>query len=293
MDRRLLALAAATLTVACAGHRAPAPARAAAPAQPAAATAAAPAAAPAPARDPATLRYVTGTSRYRVEQATHITQEVMGQVNTADVASRQVISVVATAAADNLAFAVTVDSIDVTGPQGADLSSIAAARGQTFRVVLAPSGLVVSVTAPDSTNLLLRQVAVGLREFFPRIPAAPMAAGQAWTDTVTTTNTGDVSVTMRAVRQNHVIGWEDRDGVRALHLASASAYTVTGSGEAQGQSVEMTGNGQSTRDAFISAAGLFLGSIESDSALISANVTSVGITVPIRQSRRSTVTRLP
>jgi hypothetical protein len=286
MDRRLLALAAASLTVACAGHRPPAPARAAAPA-------AAPVAAPAPARDPASLRYGAGTSRYRVEQATHVTQEVMGQVNTVDLTSRQLISVVATTAAENLAFAVTVDSIDVTGPAGADLSNIAAARGQTFRVVLAPSGLVVSVSAPDTTNLLLRQVAVGLREFFPRIPTAPVSAGQSWSDTVTTTNAGDVSVTMHAVRQNRVIGWEDRDGVRALHLASASAYTVTGSGEAQGQAVEMTGNGQSTRDAFISAAGVFLGSIESDSALINANVTSVGLTVPIRQTRRSTVTRLP
>jgi len=289
MDRRLPALAAALLTVSCAGHRPAAPAPAAAPA----ARTAAPTAAPAPARDPATLRYGAGTSRYRVEQTTHVTQEVMGQVNTADLSSHQLVSIVATAAAENLALAVTVDSIDVTGSAGADLSAIAAARGQTFRIVVAPSGLVLSVSAPDTTNLLLRQVAVGLHEFLPRIPAAPVTAGQSWTDTVTTTNSGDVSVTMHAVRQNRVVGWEDRDGVRALHIASASTYTVTGSGEAQGQTVEMTGNGQSTRDSFISAAGLFLGSIESDSAAISANVTSVGLTVPIHQTRRSTVTRLP
>jgi hypothetical protein len=285
MDRRLLVLTAALLSAGCAGHRPPAPARAPTPA--------APAAAPAPAREPSSLRYVAGTARYRIEQTMHVTQEVMGQVNNADVTSRQLISVVATPAAEDLAFAVTVDSIDVTGPVGADLSSIAAARGQTFRLVLAPSGLVVSVSGPDTTNLLLRQVAVGLREFFPRIPVAPIAAGQSWTDTVTTTNTGDVSVTTRAVRQNRVIGWEDRDGTRALHLTSTSAYSVTGSGEAQGQAVEMTGSGQSLRDAFISAAGVFLGSVESDSALINANVTSVGITVPIRQVRRSTVARLP
>ena len=280
MDRRLLALAATLLTVACAGHRPPAPAPAAA-------------AAPAPARDPASLRYVAGTARYRVEQTSRVTQEVMGQVHAADLSSRQLISVVATPAAENLAVAVTVDSIDVTGPAEADLSGVAAARGQTFRLVLAPSGLVVSVSATDTTNLLLRQVAIGLHEFFPRIPTSPVAAGQSWSDTVTTTNSGDVSVTMHAVRQNRVVGWEDRDGVRALHIASASTYTVSGSGEAQGQAVEMTGNGQSTRDAFISAAGVFLGSIESDSALINANVTSVGLTVPIRQTRRSTVTRLP
>lgn len=291
MDRRQFALAAASLTVACAGHRPPAPA--AAPAARAAAPTAAPAAVPAPTRDPASLRYVAGTSRYRVEQTTHVTQEVMGQVNSADLTSRQLVSVVATPAADNLAFAVTVDSINVTGPAGADLSGVASARGQTFRLVVAPSGLVVSVSSPDTTNVLLRQVAAGLREFLPRIPAASVAAGQSWSDTVTTTNSGDVSVTMHAVRQNRVVGWEDRDGVRALHIASASTYSVTGSGEAQGQAVEMTGNGQSTRDAFISATGLFLGSVENDSALINANVTSVGLTIPIRQTRRSTVTRLP
>jgi hypothetical protein len=288
MDRRLSALAAALLTVACAGHRPAAPAPAASPAGAPAA------AAPAPARDPASLRYGTGTSRYRVEQTTHVTQEVMGQVNTADLASHQVVSVVATAAAENLALAVTVDSIEVSGgPAGADVSGIAAARGQTFRLVVAPSGLVLSVSAPDTTNLLLRQVAVGLHEFLPRIPAAPVSAGQNWTDTVTTTNSGDVSVTMHAVRQNRVVGWEDRDGVRALHIASTSTYSVTGSGEAQGQAIEMTGSGQSTRDSFVSAAGLFLGSVEADSAAINANVTSVGLTVPIHQTRRSTVTRLP
>ncbi len=283
MDRRLTAVAAALLAVGCAGHR---------PATPAAS---APAAAPAPAppSDPSALRYSAGTARYRVEQTTHIVQEVMGQVNAADLTSRHVISAVATESGPNLALAMTVDSIDVTGPAGADLSSINAARGQTFRLVLAPSGLVVSLESPDTTNLILRQFSLGLREFFPRIPAAPVAAGETWTDTVTTTNTGEVSVTMRAVRQHRVIGWEDRDGARALHLTSTSAYTVTGSGEAQGQAVEMSGNGQSLRDAFISARGVFLASVENDSALINANVTSVGLTVPIRQTRHSTVTRLP
>jgi hypothetical protein len=283
MDRRLLALAAAALAAGCAGHRPTTP------------VAAAPAAAPAPAppRDPSSLQYAAGSARYRVEQTSHVAQEVMGQVNTADLTSHQLISTVGSAADGNIALAVTVDSIDVTGPAGADLSAVTAARGQTFRLVLAPSGLVVSVAAPDTTSPILRQVSAGLREFFPRIPAAPITAGQTWTDTITTTNSGDVSVTMVAVRQHRVVGWEDQAGTRALHIASTSTYTVSGSGEAQGQAVEMTGNGQSLRDSFISAAGLFLSSVESDSALINANVTSIGLTVPIHQTRRSTVTRLP
>ncbi len=283
MDRRLTALAAALLAAGCAGHRPAAPASAA----PAAA------AAPAPPADPTSLRYVAGAARYRVEQTTHVVQEMMGQTNAVDLTSRHVVSAVASDSGPNLALAMTVDSIEITGPQGADLSGIQAARGQTFRLVLAPSGLVVSLQSPDTTNLVLRQFGLGLREFFPRIPAAPVTAGESWTDTVTTTTNGEVSVTLRSVRQNRVVGWEVRDGARALHIASTATYTVSGSGETQGQAVEMSGNGQTTRDAFISAAGAFLGSVESDSALINANVTSVGLTVPIRQTRRSTVTRLP
>jgi hypothetical protein len=280
MDRRLLALTAVVLTIGCAGQR---------PATPAAT----PAPTPAPPRDPSSLRYATGSARYRVEQESHIVQDVMGQVNSADLSSHQLLSTVASDSGGNLALAVTVDSLDVAAPPQADLSALSAARGQTFRLLLQPSGLVLSVSTPDTSNAVLRQFTSGLRDFFPRIPNAPIAAGQTWTDTVTTTNTGDVSVTTVAVRQHRVVGWEDRDGVRALHLASTSTYSVSGSGETQGQPVEMSGSGQSLRDSFVSAAGVFLASIESDSALINANVTSVGITVPIRQTRRSTVTRVP
>jgi hypothetical protein len=216
---------------------------------------------------------------------------MMGQSMVVDISSRQLISAVVTEAAGNLAVAVTVDSLEVTGPPGAD-ASLAAMRGQTFRLVMAPSGLVVSVTAQDSSNVLLRQASNGLRDFFPRLPGV-LAAGQTWTDTVLTTNAGEVSVTMRAVRQHNVVDWEDRDGVRALHITSTSAYSVSGSGETQGQAVEVSGNGRSTRDAFVSAAGVYLGSVESDSASITATVTAMGMTVPIQQSRRTTVSRLP
>ena len=283
MDRRPLALAAALLSTACAGHRPATPAQGAPPAAAAVAALIG--------RDPSSLRYVVGSARYRIEQISHVVQDVMGQSMVVDISSRQLISAVVTEAAGNLAVAVTVDSLEVTGPPGAD-ASLAAMRGQTFRLVMAPSGLVVSVTAQDSSNVLLRQASNGLRDFFPRLPGVP-AAGQTWTDTVLTTNAGEVSVTMRAVRQHNVVDWEDRYGVRALHITSTSAYSVSGSGETQGQAVEVSGNGRSTRDAFVSAAGVYLGSVESDSASITATVTAMGMTVPIQQSRRTTVSRLP
>jgi hypothetical protein len=243
-------------------------------------------------RDPSSLRYAAGSARYRIEQNSHVVQDVMGQSTTIDLGTRQLVSTVATEAAGNLAVALTVDSVEVTGaPPGADAPLIAM-RGQTFRLVMAPSGLVVSVAAQDSANVLLLQASNGLRDFFPQLPGVS-AAGQTWTDTVSTTNAGEVSVTVRAVRQHNVVGWEDRDGVRALHVTSTSTYSVSGSGETQGQALEMSGSGRSTRDSFVSASGFYLGGIESDSASMTATLTAMGMTVPIRQSRRTTVSRLP
>jgi hypothetical protein len=243
-------------------------------------------------RNPSSLRYAAGSARYRIEQSSHVVQDLMGQSMTVDIGTRQLVSAVTIEAAGNLAVSLTVDSMEVTGaPPGAD-APLVAMRGQTFRIVMAPSGLVVSVAAQDSANVLLLQASNGLRDFFPQLPGVP-AAGQTWTDTVSTTNASEVSVTVRSIREHRVIGWEDRDGVRALHVASTSTYNVSGSGETQGQALEMSGNGQSTRDAFVSAAGAYLGSVETDSSSITATLTAMGMTVPIRQSRRTTVSRLP
>lgn len=285
MHRLPFALAAFVLFAACAGQRPAAPAPAPAPA------AAAPSA-PTASRDPAGLRYAPWSSRYRIEQSTHIAQEVMGQLNEADLSARQLVSTVATAAAGDLAVAVTIDSIDVSGPPGAD-AALVAARGQTFRLVMTPFGEVTSSAAGDTTNAALQQVATGLRDFMPRLPSVPIAAGLTWTDTLTVSRSGEAAIATRSVRQHRVVGWEDRDGARALHITMTSTYTVTGSTEAQGQAVELSGGGQSFRDAYVSAAGFLLGSVDRDSALITANVTALGMTVPIRQTRRSTVTRVP
>jgi hypothetical protein len=246
---------------------------------------------PAAPRDPATLSYAAGTARYRVEQTTHVVQDVMGQVNTTDLSSRQVLSAVTTQGAETLTMALTIDSIEMSDPTGA-AAGVMAARGQTFRLVFAPSGLALATSSPDSTNPVFQQISNGLNDLLPRLPSPPIAAGRTWSDTLTRAP-GATGVTTRFVRQHRIVGWEDRDGARALHIATTSNYTVTGATDAQGQHIELSGTGIATRDAFVSAAGLFLGSVENDSALVNANVTAVGLVVPVRQARRSTITRIP
>lgn len=98
----------------------------------------------------------------------------------------------------------------------------------------------------------------------------------------------------RSIRNNRVVGWETRDGVRALHLAVNGTFSITGSGTVQGgTAVEMSGNGTATSDRWVSAAGVLLTSTGVDSTNLTVNVPSVGMSIPIRQTQRTTITRLP
>jgi len=220
---------------------------------------------------------------------------MMGQVTATDVSIGALFSVAVAEAEGNLGVAITVDSLAISAPMGApSAADIAAARGKTLRLVVSPQGRAISMTPPDSAGAAIQQITMGLRYFLPPLPPAALAAGTTWTDTTsTTTPSAGIPVTVRMTRQHVVAGWEDHSGTRALHITSTSSYTVTGSGEAQGQSLELSGGGQSSTDAYVSAGGVYLGSTVNDSALVNANVVSAGLVVPVRRRTHSTFSRLP
>ncbi len=283
--KRLSLVIVAALAAGCAGRSTP-------PAGPAPARSAAAPAAPA---EPAVLRYTAGTSRYRLDSRTHVEQEMMGSTNASDIVTALLFTAAAAEADGNLGIAITIDSLGITAPMGAvNPAELSAARGKIVRLVVSRSGQPVSMTPPDSVGMAVTQMAQGLREFLPQLPPGSTAAGAAWSDTAsTTTPSMGMAVTVKMTREHRVAGWEDRDGVHALHVATTATYTVSGSGDVQGQSIELTGGGKALSDAFVSAAGIYLGGAASDSALIHANVVSAGMTIPIRRTTRSTFTRLP
>ncbi|HXY68186.1 MAG TPA: hypothetical protein VEH62_01975 [Gemmatimonadales bacterium] len=288
---RPILVASAVAFAGCAGHAAtssaPTPSRA-----PAAQAPAAPAA-------PAPLRYGAGTGHYRLESQSHVEQDAMGQTTAFDLVTGVVLST-ATApdTAGNLGVAITIDSLSITSPTmpmavppAADL---AAARGRVVRLVVSTQGQTIGLTPPDSAGVALRQVAQGLREFLPMLPPGAPTPGTSWSDTssMATPSQGG-TVTVHLTRQHRVVGWEDHEGTRALHLATTVAYTVTGTSEAQGQSVELSGGGQRNGDAFVTAAGVYLGGTMSDSSLVNASIASAGLVVPVRTRSHSSFTRLP
>ncbi len=255
----------------------------------------APAPTPAAPAEPATLRYVPGTSHYRLDSQTHVVQEMMGASNATDITTAALFTADVAQAEGNLAVAITFDSLGITAPMGAaDPAELSAAKGKVVRIVVSPAGAPISLTPPDGVGAVVLQMAQGLREFLPLLPPGSTVAGTTWSDTTTTTtpNMG-IAVTVNMTRQHRVAGWEDRAGTHALHIATTATYSVSGSGDVQGQSVELSGGGQATSDSYVSAAGVYLGGASSDSALVNANVVSASMVVPVRRITRSTFTRLP
>jgi hypothetical protein len=284
MTRFLSPFAAMLALAAWAGRPAPMATPATAPAVPAA-------------RQAVPLRYTAGTGHYRFESQSHVVQEMMGQTNAVDLTTGALMTVAVAESAGTLGVAITIDSLGITMPEGMpgpDSAELASARGATVRLLSSPRGETISVTPPESASATVQRVAAGFREFLPMLPEGVPDSGTTWVDSGSTTVPSQgLALTIRTTRQHRVLGWETHDGARALHLAMVASYTVSGSGEAQGQQLDLTGSGQRTADAFISEAGVYLGGTLTDSSLVNANVVTAGIVVPVRSQTRSTFTRLP
>jgi hypothetical protein len=245
------------------------------------------------AADPTALRYSANAGRYRLEQTMHIAQDVMGNVTEIDASTTMLISAaVAAAEAGNLAAVFTVDSVSVTSSMPGAADAAAGSRGKTWRSVITPLGRSVAFTPPD-TAAVTGQTGELFREFLPVIPAS-FAPGTTWVDTVRATpNQPGMTIRSQSIRQHQVMGWELHEGTRAVKIATTSAITISGEGESQGQQLQMGGTGSSVAERFISAAGVFLAGTMRDSTNLNVSVVSAGIDIPVRQVRRSTITRLP
>jgi hypothetical protein len=282
MRRFLVVLSACITTAACGGHTA-------APSTSAPSTRAA-------SGDPATLRYAADAGHYRIEQNQHISQEMMGQTRDMDGSTTMLVSstLSAGASAGELAAVFTVDSVSSNSTIPGASAVLAQIRGKTFRAVYSPLGRSTSFAAPDSGDAAAGGGNV-FREFLPGLPSGAATAGTSWTDTMTMSQPAAPGLTIRSqsIRQHRIVGWELHEGVRALHLASTSAYTLSGGGEQQGQQMTVSGSGVATIEQFVSAAGVYLGGTGADSSNMTVSVTSMGMDIPVRQTRHTAVSRLP
>jgi hypothetical protein len=291
MNRPPVVIAAALLSAACASSSQPAMPIPTTPEAVPATPGAAPRAAAGATATPPVLRWGVFSGRYHMSNELRQVQEMMGQTNEMNNTSNVFVSAGISAQGANFMLSMTIDSATSSNVQAGDPSAL---RGKSVSLVVTPTGEVVSMSLSDSTSDAFRSMASGLRDFLPILPART-DAGTTWADSATVDMPLAMGLTLsRTARNEHrVVGWEDRQGTRALHITTTTAYSVSGTGEMQGQMLEFSGSGRSVADRFVSAAGVYLGGTESDSSTINVNVVSMGMNIPVRTSSRSTVTRLP
>ena len=203
------------------------------PTPPAAAQASASGPVSAPPRQPpaemTTLRYAPGSLRYRIQgTAREVRVDASGASRTLDGSLTVLLSAALAPRGDSLVGIFTIDSVAAAGSAWI-AEAFAAARGRTFRAVFTSAGRPLSLGSPDSTNDSLVAVSRVVIEFLTLLPPSPFAVGYAWTDTVPVVSRwmgGTISNQSR--RRHTVVGWDNRDGERALRVVVTETSDQTG-----------------------------------------------------------------
>jgi hypothetical protein len=171
------------------------------------------------------------------------------------------------------------------------------ARGRrlVFSGRLTSRGDFVNAVASDTTVAQsLVQVLGNFREFLPRLPAAGLKPGAAWTDTVEVKQrAGGTEVSRRSISHATVASWAEHAGVRSLRVEGAFTYQLAGAGQNAGQPFELAGAGDGTVTSFLADDGRYVGGESRDSASLTIRLPVQGVAIPVIQVTRTTVTVLP
>ena len=241
------------------------------------------------------LRYGPGTTRYLVQRRIENVQEFGGAEQRTTLGFSIFVTATVRGPGDTAGYAATFAIDSVTADSGVVLPSVinlGRARGLSFSGVLTPRGEFRNSAPSDSSAARsLAQIIGGFREFFPRIPAAGVAPGNTWTDTVTQVEQFGVidSVQIRSVHNAHAVGWEEQEGLRGLRIEVRSTVGLAGNGRQGGQAVNLTGSGTRQGVEYVAPDGRYLGGVSRDSTALTITLQAQGVIVPVRQVALSVI----
>jgi TPR repeat protein len=242
-----------------------------------------------------TLRYAPVSQRYRIQGTSReVRLDQAGASRTLDGTLTVLLSAALVARGDSLVGTLTLDDVAVTG--SASLTDdFMAARGQTFRVVFSGAGRSLSIAAPDSVNDHYVSVKSVLQGLLPLLPSGRFPVGYAWADTVQTVYPWmGGTFTDQSRRRHTVVGWENRDGERALRVVVASDADVSGrTGRGSwGDPVDLRGSARDTMDTWVSSSGVALGGTVSADREFTVTASGGRVVQRSRELSSWTVTRL-
>lgn len=238
------------------------------------------------------LTYRSDTAAYHAVTHRHVQQEFNGQITATEFVIRYYLRIAIVPGAEGLTVTFVVDSIPVL--RGLAPSEADAVVGVRLTTTLSPVGETGEFRGTDAGPDLLRQLAVGWREFFPRLPAGGVREGQVWIDTVDSDAGGrDLELHVRSANRSEAAAWTRWAGQRALHIVTRSDYTVSGSGKQGGHDYELEGTGVTHAHRYLSPSGRYLGLVAADTLRSIATVPVVAATIPITQHSVDSVILLP
>ena len=222
------------------------------------------------------FEYAASSGQYRVTTKTSGTREAMGQTQTFDASTVELLSMtVAKAAKDTLALSVTIDSATGTGPMGMPLPGYDKLPGKKVAARLSPGGMVYSAQGPTDDSLPNgSQYTTELSRLLPRVKSA-LSSGATWTDTVKTTlhNSG-LDLDRQSISTYQVTGDTTVAGASGWKIARQSQITMTGGGTTQGQLVSMESTGTGTGVFVVSKNGVFLGAMRDEDSSVKITLTA-------------------
>jgi len=280
MSRRAVIAGLVPVVLACGAPRTTAPAAPTPAPQPAAPRARSTA--------PQTVFLGPSAIRYVVRQHHHIEQDMGMGMQGQDMGFSVFVSATIVGPADSAGYpaTLTIDSIipDSAAPPP-PVVNLASARGLMYHAHLSRVGELRNPVASDTAVAQsLGQLIGGFRNFFPRLPAAGAAPGAEWSDTNSTTDPSSVSTLTVLTQAHHVAApWETVGSERRLPIDIAATFTISGSGNAGGQSYTLAGSGRQAMRTYLAADGRFLGGESTDTTDMTITLTAQGMVIPRHQ----------
>ncbi|HEU4993272.1 MAG TPA: hypothetical protein VFT29_00550 [Gemmatimonadaceae bacterium] len=240
------------------------------------------------------FEYAASTGQYRVSSATKATQEAMGQKQDFESSNLQLLTVtVARASKDTTILTIVIDSISIVAPMGMVPPGMEKLKNSKITAKITPYGMPYSVVGPTDDSIPnATQITDDMSRFLPRIKTR-LAAGAAWTDTITgKVKQGGLELDRRVVAKYTVVGDTTVNGEKSWKIARESATTSSGSGTAQGQAMSLEGTANGKATLVVSQKGVFLGSANSEQATAKITVAASGLEITVVTNTTASIEKL-
>lgn len=240
------------------------------------------------------FEYAPGTARYRlsVHATAHAAQGAAGQDVSYDTQQRMTVTL-ARRASDTLGLSITLDSVSGKLPNGAPIDG-SSMLGVKLAAAVSPLGRVYireGVTGPGVAAL--GGFADELYRFLPALPAI-LKPGVSWADTVSTPITQMGTQLRRSIVTTYtVLGDTAIGGQPAWRIERNAISTLAGTGNAMGQSVDISSSGTGSGALYVSRAGRYLGADFKDDLVSKATLSAQGVSIVNTQTQITNIALVP